>query len=187
VVAFRMRLAADESGVTVVNLAHRVRIPWADIDGFRMGWVGLSTCLDVRLRNGRRVHAWVVTTTGAAAYSRKQSNDVLIELRRRLARSKGESPEAADARELEDALRAAENRDYAPLRNFASDERVDIVELWERVHALADEGRIDLEEFKSTSPLDDGPRLLNSRVMRRLMSRKDRRLQPTAHEDPEGV
>jgi hypothetical protein len=127
----------------------------------------------------------VVTTTGAAAYSRKQSNDVLVELRRRLARSKGESPEAADARDLEDALRAAENRDYTLLRNFASDERVDIVELWERVHALADEGRIDLAEFKRTSPSDEGPRLLNNRVMRLLMSRKDRRLLAAAQEDPE--
>jgi hypothetical protein len=44
-------------------------------------------------------------------------------------RSKGESPEPADPRDLEDALRAAGNRDYTPLRTFANDQRVDIVEL----------------------------------------------------------
>jgi hypothetical protein len=186
VVAFRMRLAADDSGVTVVNLLRRVRIPWADIDGFRMGWVGLSTCLDVRLRDGRLLHAWVVTTTGAAAYSRKQSENVLGELRRRLARSKGETPEAANASDLEAALRAAENRDYTPLRNFAGDERVDMIELWERVHALVDEVRIDLEEFKTTSPHAPGPRLFNSRLMQLLMTRRERRLlSAAAREDPQ--
>jgi hypothetical protein len=68
VVIQRMRLAADEDGVTVVNLLRRRRVPWWEIDDFRLGHVGLSTCLDVCKRDGSRVHAWVVTLTGAAAF-----------------------------------------------------------------------------------------------------------------------
>ena len=152
VVAFRMRLAADDSGVTIINLSRRVRIPWTEIEGFRMGWLRLSSCLDVRMTDGNRVHAWVVTTTGGGAYSQDDANALVSELRRRLALARGESPDRADARALEDALGAAERGDYEPLGELAMDDRIDPAELWRRVEELADQGRIDLHDLRRSAP-----------------------------------
>src|SRR5205823_5299544 len=43
----RMRISADASGVTVVNLLRARRLEWSEISDFQMGHVALSTCLDV--------------------------------------------------------------------------------------------------------------------------------------------
>jgi hypothetical protein len=54
----RMRLSADASGVSVVNLLRAHSVEWSEISDFRLGRVALSTCLDVCKRDGTRVHAW---------------------------------------------------------------------------------------------------------------------------------
>ena len=59
-VSFGMRVAADDSGVTIVNLAWPVRIPCGEIDGFQMRSRNYSSyCLEVRTRHRRRISGWV--------------------------------------------------------------------------------------------------------------------------------
>lgn len=89
VAAFRMRVSADESGVTIVNLGWQVRTPWREIDGFGMR----GSNLEVRLRDGRRVRGWALTTDGIAAYAQQDLDTALAELRRRLADANGETTE----------------------------------------------------------------------------------------------
>lgn len=152
VIAVRMRLVADDSGITIVNYGFPHRIPWSEIEGFRMGWSHRSNSLDVRLAHGEGARARVVTTSGGAAYSQGEADALVTELRRRLAAAHGEDPERADARALEEALRAAERRDYGPLVELALDQRVDPEELWRRVGELGDQGRIDRAEFRRALP-----------------------------------
>jgi hypothetical protein len=104
----RMRLSADASGGTVVNLLRASRIEWSEISDFRMGRVALGTCLDVCKRDGTRVHAWIVTTTGYPAYSSTQVDSMISDLRLRLMPANGWSHEVLDARATEAALAAAD-------------------------------------------------------------------------------
>lgn len=96
VAAFRMRVAADDSGVTIVNLGLPVRIRWGEIDGFGMETASrrhsYSNSLVVHLRDGRRVHGWALTTDGIAAYSQQDVDAALGELRSEL------SPERSPGR-----------------------------------------------------------------------------------------
>ena len=89
VAAFRMRVAADASGVTIVNLALPVRVGWGEIDAFEM-----RNSVVVSRRDGRRVRGWALTTEGIAAYSQQEVDAALGELRQRLAAARSEpSPE----------------------------------------------------------------------------------------------
>ena len=125
IVVHRMRLSADAHAVTVVNLAAASRIPWSEISDFRMGRVALSTCLDVCKRDGTRIHSWVVTTTGAAAYSSSTADDIISDLRDRLMLATGESQDDLDARALEDALAAADAGRYSLASALVAEGRVD--------------------------------------------------------------
>jgi hypothetical protein len=87
----RARLSADESGVTVVNLVRRQRIPWSEISDFRLGRVARTTCLDVCRWDGSRVHSWVATSSGDTAYQRYVISGIISDLRERLARADAES------------------------------------------------------------------------------------------------
>ena len=183
VVAFRMRIAADDSGVTIVNLAKRLRIPWTEIEGFGMGSLLLSRCLDVRLTDGKRAHAWVVTTTGGSAYSYDEANSIVAGLQRRLALARGEDPDQSDALALERALNAAERGDFGPLGDFAIEERIDSEQLWGRIQELVDQGRIDPKDQQGTAlrKLHRWDRLLLSRRTRELLraaEQDDHDLQP---------
>jgi Bacterial PH domain len=151
VVAFRMRVAADDSGVTIVNFGWPMRLPWPEIDGFGMR-TGQNHCLEVRTRHGRRVRGRALSTTGIAAYSEGQAQAVVDELRRRQAQANGETTEAADARAIEEALSAAEARNYVPFWDLAGDFRVAPEELWRRVDELAAQGRIDEGALRSSGP-----------------------------------
>ena len=125
VVVHRMRLSADAFGVTVVNLLGRRRIRWAEISDFQMGRVALSTCLDVCKRDGTRVHSWVVTTTGAPAYSGAKVSSILTDLRQRLMLATGESREDLDARAVEDALAAGDRGEYLQASSLVAEKRID--------------------------------------------------------------
>jgi hypothetical protein len=169
VAAFRMRVAADASGVTVVNLALPVRTPWREIDGFGMrssSWrYSYSNSLVVRLGDGRGVRGWALTTDGIAAYSQQDVDAALSELRQRLADANGETIEAADARAMQAALVAAAEGNYAPFWELAGDFRVPPRELWKRVDELAAEGRIDEDALRRS-----GPQL--SRSARRYLAKR---------------
>jgi len=90
VVVQRMRLKADDAGVTVVNLvAHH--IPWSEISDFRRGWLASRPCLVVCKNDGTRVHAWVVTTLCTGAYSEAMVFETLWGLRRGLVAVSGEA------------------------------------------------------------------------------------------------
>jgi PH (Pleckstrin Homology) domain-containing protein len=128
-VVHRMRISADASGVTVVNLLRRHRIPWSGISDFRMGRVASSTCLDVWTRDGLQVHSWVVTT----AYPRAKVENILADLRRRLMLANGESQEDLDARAVEDALAAAGKGDYLPASTLVAENRVDAQAMAEKL------------------------------------------------------
>lgn len=124
VVVHRMRLTADDSGVTVVNLLARHRLPWTEIGDFRIGRIGLSTCLDVCRRDGSRVHAWAVTTSGVAAYSAGEVARILTDLRDRLVLATGESKEDIDARAIDEALAAAERGAYSQASSLVAENRI---------------------------------------------------------------
>lgn len=96
VAAFRMRVAADDSGVTIVNFGLPVRMRWEEIDEF--GMRGSSQSLVVGRKDGRQVRGWALTTGGIAAYSQHDVDAALGELRRRLAEANAESAEAAALR-----------------------------------------------------------------------------------------
>jgi hypothetical protein len=87
----RARLSSDASGVTVVNLLRRQRIPWSEISDFRLGRVAGTTCLDVCRWDGSRVHSWVATSSGDTAYQRYMINGLILDLRERLAEADDES------------------------------------------------------------------------------------------------
>ena len=99
----RMRLTADASGVTVVNLLRARHVEWSEIADFQMSRVALSTCLDVCERDGSRVQAWVVTTTGRAAYPSSRVDSLISDLRQRLMLANGWSQADLDARATEAA------------------------------------------------------------------------------------
>jgi hypothetical protein len=132
-VVHRMRLCADTQGVTVVNLGRTTRIPWPEISDFQMGRVALSNCLDVRKRDGTRAHSWVVTTTGAAAYSRDRVDTILSDLRERLMLATGESQQDLDKRALEDALAAAGHGDHSRAGALIAEGRVDSAAMAEQL------------------------------------------------------
>jgi hypothetical protein len=121
----RMRLSADASGVTVVNLLRARHVEWSEIADFQMGRVALSACLDVCERDGRRVHAWVVTTTGRAAYPSSRVESVISDLRGKLMLANGWSQADLDARAIEAALAAADRGEYRQASTLVADGRVD--------------------------------------------------------------
>jgi len=154
--AFRMRIEADDSGVTIVNFFLPVFIPWREVDGFRMAWSVQTRCLEVRRRSSRRVRGWALNNMGVGGLlgsSEGQIQAAIDELRRWQAQANGETVETVDARAVDEALRAAENGDYAPFRNLLGDDfRVFPDELWERASELAARGRIDMEALRASGP-----------------------------------
>jgi hypothetical protein len=129
----RMRLSADASGVTVVNLLWPRRIPWSEISDFRLGRAALSTCLDVCRLDGVRVHAWVLTTTGRAAYSGASVDTIVSDLRQRLMLANGESQADLDARAIDDALAAADGGTFRQASTLVAENRVDAREMAEKL------------------------------------------------------
>lgn len=121
----RMRITADSSGVTVVNLFRPRMLPWSDIVDFRIGHKWMSTCLNICKQDGGRVHAWAVTMTGAAVYSPSQVEEIIGELRERLMLANGWSQEELDSRSLEDALRAAGRGEYLDSSSLIAEGRID--------------------------------------------------------------
>jgi hypothetical protein len=103
----RARLSADASGVTVVNLLRRQRIPWSEIVDFRLGRVAFTTCLDVCKRDGSRVHSWVATSSGGTAYQQYVITGIAADLRDRLDHAHGETVRELDARAVDEAWSAA--------------------------------------------------------------------------------
>ena len=138
VVVQRMRITADSSGVTVVNLFWPRTVPWLEIVDFRLGHGWMSTCLNICKQDGERVHAWAVTTTGAAVYSSSQVEEIIGELRERLMLANGWSQNELDARSVEDALRAADRGEYLDSSSLVAEGRIDsqsmAEQLIERAH-----------------------------------------------------
>jgi hypothetical protein len=120
----RMRLRADASGVTVVNLLRVHSVEWSEISDFRLGRVALSTCLDVCTRDGTRVHAWAVTATGSAGYPSTQVDSIISDLRQRLMLANGWSQAELDARATDAAVAAADRGDYRQASGLVADGRV---------------------------------------------------------------
>ena len=86
----RVRLSADASGVTVVNLLRTHRIPWSEVSVFRLGRVARLTCVDVCKWDGSRVHSWVATSSSNTVYQRYVIAGIVADLRERLAYANGE-------------------------------------------------------------------------------------------------
>jgi len=120
----RMRVRADASGVTVVNLLRAHSVEWSEISDFRLGRVALSTCLDVCTRDGTRVHACAVNTTGAAGYPSTRVDEMISDLRQKLMLANGWSQTELDARATEAALAAADRGDYQQASGLVADGRV---------------------------------------------------------------
>jgi Bacterial PH domain len=144
----RQRLTADGRGVTVVNVVRVLRVPWLEINDFRLRRMRpvMATCLEIDRHDGRPVRSWAVMTgTLYGGFSRARVNTILADLRRRHAFALGISPSLVDARALDDALAAAEGGDFTPLQSFVLEERGDFRAVQERLRTLTSEGRIDLE------------------------------------------
>jgi len=126
VFANRMRLAVDASGVTVVNLLRRRRIPWADIRDFRTGspYRYGPPVLEVCTGDGHRFPAWAVRLGGPTALSSARQDEVLTELRERLILANGVSMDRLDALAVEDALDAADRGEFAQALNLVHEGRV---------------------------------------------------------------
>ena len=93
IVVHRMRLEADASGVTVVNLGRPRHIGWGEISDFRRGRIAFGICLDICRRDLSRVHAWAVTATTAGAYSESEVFEIAVGLRHMLVLATGEIDE----------------------------------------------------------------------------------------------
>jgi len=170
VAAFRIRIVADTVGLTVVNLGWPRRIRWTEVSGLRVQpdgkwWSMGDDSLEIRLKDGRRVRARALATSTATGYSGWAADKIVGELRRRLAEANGETTDEAEARALEEALRAAETGNYAPFWELAYDDRIRPETLWGRVDELAAHGRVDLDALDRS-----GPRV--SRSVRRYMARR---------------
>jgi hypothetical protein len=120
-----MRLSADASGVTVVNLLRARHVEWPEIADFQLGSVALSTCIDVCKQDGTRVHAWVGTTTGFAAYKPELVFGMISDLRQRLMLANGWSQKDLDVRAMEHALSEADHGEYRHASSLVAEGRVD--------------------------------------------------------------
>jgi Bacterial PH domain len=80
----RMRLRADDSGVTVVNLLTERHIAWPEISDFRRGRTAFSACIDVCKNDGTRVRSWIVSAIGRGPYSQAMVFEVISALNGRL-------------------------------------------------------------------------------------------------------
>jgi len=125
IVVHRMRLTADASGVTVVNLGRPQHIDWGDISDFRRGRIAVSTCLDICGRDLSRVHAWAVTATTAGAYSEAELFEITVGLRRMLVQATGEIDEDVMKRAIEDGLAAARDGHFREASDLVTEQRVD--------------------------------------------------------------
>jgi hypothetical protein len=120
------RLSADRTGVTVVNFWPGRRIPWTEIDDFRVGRSGRATCLDVWRRDGTRVHA-LVTTYGLPWANAVDIDELVQRLRQVRATYTGEFEDEATRRALERALAEADAGHYATASKLVAEGRVDAV------------------------------------------------------------
>ena len=105
----------------------------------------MSTCLNICKQDGEGVHAWAVTTTGAAVYSSSQVEEIIGELRERLMLANGWSQNELDARSLEDSLRAADHGEYLDSSSLVAEGRIDsqsmaeqLIERYRRRHGLTE-------------------------------------------------
>jgi hypothetical protein len=103
----RMRLVADESGVTVVNLFAGHHIAWADVSDFRRSRIALGACLDVCKNDGTRVHSWVVSAIGRGPYSQANVFEALSDFNRRLVDESGRAEIGLGSRAAVDLARRA--------------------------------------------------------------------------------
>jgi hypothetical protein len=107
-----------------VNLLRAHSVEWSEISDFGLGRVALGTCLDVCTRDGTRVHAWAVTSTGSAGYPSTRVDEMISDLRQTLMLANGWSQAELDARATEAALAAADRGDYQQASGLVADGRV---------------------------------------------------------------
>jgi hypothetical protein len=146
----RERVSADERGVTVVNLVRRFRIPWSEIAGFERGRVGLTSCLDVCKRDGKRVHIWVTVSGWRGDYFEGEVDGIAMKLRRLRAAAVGRAELDASQRcALDEAVAAAQAGDLGPMDQILVSKRMDPDVLYARLHELADAGQLDLDALRA--------------------------------------
>jgi hypothetical protein len=83
----RPRLSADEQGLTIVNLLRTRHVPWVDVGRLEASRSDLG--LAVQLRDGRILHAWVLTPNPSSGYSFARRGEIVAELRQLHARATG--------------------------------------------------------------------------------------------------
>ena len=108
----RMRLTADDNGITIVNLFRTLQVPWAETLDFEWSFVRLSSSIDVCVRDGGRVRFWFAT--GGDGPSRRSPNHPIAVVRRLRwlrAEALGEPAPPADLAQIDEALAAAEAGD----------------------------------------------------------------------------
>jgi hypothetical protein len=83
----RPRLSADEQGLTIVNLVRTRHVPWVDVARLQVS--GSDLGLAVQLRDGRILHAWVLTPNPSSGYSFARRDEIVAELRQLHAHATG--------------------------------------------------------------------------------------------------
>ena len=140
-------LTADEAGIRIRNWIARTRVPWADVTDITLSkssrWGQRQRFIVVTARNGQRVKSYA-TATGDGG----RSPEIIDELLRRLIVMRREQLGIADPPELAAALKAAERGDPGPIGDLLASGAIDMATYEQRLHDLADEGRIDLEAFR---------------------------------------
>jgi hypothetical protein len=148
--ASRMRLSADDAGMTVVNCLRTFRVPWSEVRSVELGRVLLlSYMLKVFKRDGGAVNVWVTTIGYRGDYSSSQVMDFASRLERMRAEAMGELPPQASHEEIERALTSAQAGDPGPLDGLLASHRLDPELYSELLHRRAAAGQLDLDRLRA--------------------------------------
>jgi hypothetical protein len=121
----RMRLTADDDGVTVVNFFRTYRVPWIETSGFDWTFERLTVSINVLLRNGTRRHFWFAAPERSPSRWRNDPTTAVRRLRWLRSEVLGEPIPPADLDEIDEALAAAEAGDRGPVDRLIDAKRLD--------------------------------------------------------------
>jgi hypothetical protein len=147
-VTFRLfRLTADATGIRVAN-GFPTSIPWAQVAGVAATERSVNGIrvrrLEITRTDGRVIRPIVPKASIYSGYSDFDLDRIVERLRRMRRQALG----GADPPELTDALSAAANGDPGPMDHRLAAHEIEPDEYSERLHELADAGRVDLETLR---------------------------------------
>jgi hypothetical protein len=140
-----LRVEANSQGITVRNWLARDRLAWSEIAEVAVRVKFSGTYLEIVRSDRRVVRPWATRGGRAAGYSYGD----LDEIARRLEAMRRDGVGEQDPPDLALALRLAENGDADLLDQMLAAGTIDSFTYTERLHALAAEGKVDLERLRA--------------------------------------